>query len=167
MFLLGVHSPSFRHSSCCCPLLSFYFLIIFSPLYFYRGEMDPWARWTLSSLIISVLIHFNSFLFFHFLQMLYSLPQSTCLECEGTTHWGASLSTATEKKTGSQPFNWYSPLWVKHQALTASTESRALTAGLTRNVMLLSLLRWLGALAWMSLLLSTSDSIPPINIFGV
>lgn len=98
MFLLGVHSPSFGHSSCCCPLLSVYFLIIFTPLYFYRGEMDPWARWTLSSLIISVLNHFNYLLFFHFLQMLFSLPQSTCLECEGTTHTEESHSPLWQKK---------------------------------------------------------------------
>lgn len=51
MFLWDVLFPSPWHSICCCPLLTFYFLVTFGSIYFYAGLNGPLSQMDLVFLL--------------------------------------------------------------------------------------------------------------------
>lgn len=153
---LDVHVPS-RHSICCCPLLTFYFLIIFSPIYL--SQMDPFF-----------LLNFRSDPFH--LPSLLPLPPSALpspLFCPPALRRNRTLRSPalhrSSNRTGSQPSNWYSPLGAKCQA-RRHPQNGATAPGLITNVTLLSLPAAMVLGHWLRRayqLSPTRDVIPPTN----
>lgn len=158
-FPLDVRITSPWYNIHSCPLLRFYSLIIFSPISL--SQMDP------SFLLISILTHFIYLLFYPFFQMLCPLPAPYltrmwrhCTLRSLTLHCGSDR-IGPQRSTHTLPFEQ------KAKPSQLSTESGALTSGLTINVILLSLLTTVVVrgrqLGWGYQLLPTGDFILPIS----